>query len=221
MSKRFVRSLALLVAAGAIAAAGCSSDRSPLAPSTDTRSAANAQPSHGLLGGLLGGVIGTVGKLVNIVVTVVERPVALEQDVVWSFDAGPLGAKSGNRTVGLSIVIPPGALDKQVRITVTARKGKVIDYHFEPEGLQFAQPVVLTQEVSSGLLSSLLSGNRSLRGAYYASETLAYDPKTGTATVNELQPSVSASGYVSFQIRHFSGYVVASCENESSFGWFQ
>lgn len=221
MPKRFVRSFALLVAAGAIAAAGCSSDRSPVAPSTDTRSASSAPPSRGLLGGLLGGVIGTVGKLVNIVVTVVERPIALEQDVVWSFDAGPLGAASGNRTVGLSIVVPPGALDKQVRITVTARKGKVIDYHFEPEGLQFAKPVVLTQEVSSGLLSSLVSSNRSLRGAYYASETLAYDPKTGTATVNELQPSVSAPGYVSFQIRHFSGYVVASCENESSFGWFQ
>ena len=222
MSKRFLRALGLLLAAGTLAGAGCSGDRSPLAPApTETRSIQPAQPSQGLLGGLLGGVLGTVGKLVNIVVAVVERPVALQQDVVWSFYAGPGGASSGNRTVGLSIVIPPGALDRQVKITVTARKGQVIDYHFEPEGLQFAKPVVITQEVSSGLLSSLLGLNRTLRGAYYASETLAYDPKTGTATVNELQPSVTGPGFVSFQIRHFSGYVVASCDNESSFGWFQ
>ena len=224
MSKRFVKQLGLVLTVAALAVAGCSSERSPLAPPpVESRGIQpTAQPSNGLLGGLLGGVLGAVGKLVNIVVSVLERPVALQQDVVWSFYAGPGGATSGNRTVGLSIVVPPGALDRQVKITVTARKGKVIDYHFEPEGLQFAKPVVLTQEIpSQGLLGGLLSGNRTLRGAYYAAPTLSYDPKTGTATVNELQPSVTVPGYISFQIRHFSGYVVASCDNESSFSWFQ
>src|SRR6185503_13737525 len=218
MSKRFVKQLGLLLVAAGLAAAGCSGDRSPFAPqSAETRSVdPSAKPSNGLLGGLLGGLINTVGSVVNIVVGVVERPLALQQDVVWSFYAGPGGASSGNRTVGLSIVIPPGALDRQVKITVTAKKGKVIDYHFEPEGLQFAKPVVITQEVpSDGLLGDLLGGSsRTLRGAYYSAPTLVYDPATGKATVNELQPSVTGPGFVSFQIRHFSGYVVASCENE-------
>ena len=224
MPKRFVRIIGLALVAGAVAA-GCSGDRSPLAPAPAEQRSMQpaAQPSNSLLGGLLGGVLGTVGKLVNIVVSVVERPLALQQDVVWSFDAGPGGALSGNRTVGLSIAIPPGALDRQVRITVTAKKGKVIDYHFEPEGLQFAKPVVVTQEVQSGgLLGGLLGGGRqTLRGAYYSAPTLIYDPATGKATINELQPSVTGPGFVSFQIRHFSGYVVASCESESSFSWFQ
>ena len=223
MTKRLVAVLSLLLAAS-IAVAGCSGDRSPLAPAAPAGTTAlspAAPPSNSLLGGLLGGVIGTLGKVVNIVVSVLERPFALEQDVVWSFDAGPGGAISGNKTVGLSIVVPPGALDRTVRITVRAKQGRVINYQFQPEGLQFAKPVVLTQEVSTSLLGGLLGGNRTLKGAYYAAPELQYDPKTGKATVNEFQPTLTAPGYVSFQIRHFSGYVVASCENESSFGWFQ
>lgn len=226
MSKRLVAVLGLLLAAGT-AVAGCSADRSPLAPAAPSATARSLQPtaapSNSLLGGLIGGVVGTLGKLVNVVVSVLHRDVALDRDIVWSFDAGPNGAISGNRTVGLSITVPPGALDRTVRITVTAKKGRVIDYHFEPEGLQFAQPVVLTQTVSTSLLGSLLGSNRTLKGAYYAAPTLQYDPTTGKATVNEFQPTVSAPklGFVSFQIKHFSGYVVASCENESAFGWFQ
>lgn len=200
---------------------GCA-DRATTAPITP----AATQPANSLLGGLLGGVVGTVGKLLNIVVTLVERPVALNRDIVWSFDAGPNGALSGNRDAGLSITIPPGALDRNVRITVTARAGKVYDYHFEPEGLQFAKPVILTQDVSDnsllgGLVGGLLGGGstKSLRGAYYAAPALNYDPKTGQATVNELEPTVTVPGYVSFQIKHFSGYVVASCDN-GGFGGF-
>jgi hypothetical protein len=71
------------------------------------------------------------------------------------------------------------------------------------------------------LLGGLLGGNSnsSLRGAYYAAPTIKYDPTTNQATVNELEPTVTIPGYVSFQIRHFSGYVVASCDN-GGFGGF-
>src|SRR6185369_18025910 len=80
MKKRLlgVASAALLLSALAV---GCS-DRMPSAPSA---SPVPTQQSNSLLGGLLGGVIGTVSKLLNIVVTLVERPTALSQDVVWSF----------------------------------------------------------------------------------------------------------------------------------------
>ena len=219
MQKRLLNIIGAALVASAVVA-GCA-DRATTAPITP----AATQPSNSLLGGLIGGVVGTVGKLLNIVVTLVERPVALQQDVVWSFDAGPAGALSGNRAVGLSIAIPPGALDHTVRITVTARAGKVYDYHFEPEGLQFAKPVVLTQDVSDnsllgGLLGGLLGSNgKSVRGAYYAAPSLQYDPTTGQATVNELEPTVNVPGYVTFQIKHFSGYVVASC-NDGGFGGF-
>jgi len=220
MKKRLlgVASAALLLSALAV---GCS-DRIPSAP--QAASPIPTQQSNSLLGGLLGGVIGTVSKLLNIVVTLVERPTALSQDIAWSFDAGPGGAISANRQAGLSIAIPPGALSQNVRITVTVKAGKVYNYQFAPEGLQFALPVVVTQDVSDNsligsLLGGLLGSSKSVKGAYYSAPTLQYDPKTGSATVNELEPTVVGGGLLSFQIRHFSGYVVASC-NDSGFGGF-
>jgi hypothetical protein len=87
--------------------------------------------------------------------------------------------------------------------------------------LQFARPVVVTQDVSDnsllGLVGGLLGSSKTPRGAYYASPTLQYDPKTGTATVNELEPTISGAGYVSFQIKHFSGYTIAMCDNGGAF----
>jgi hypothetical protein len=220
MRKRLLGLVGFALAATMVIA-GCADRATAPAPA----SPAAGQPSRSLLGGLIGGVIGTVNNLLNIVVQLVARPVALQQDIVWSFDAGPLGASSGNRTAGLSIVIPPGALSQMVHITVTARAGNVYDYHFEPEGLQFAKPVVLTQDVSNnsllgGLLSGLLGGSStsSIRGAYYSAPTLQYDSNL-KATVNELEPTVSVPGYVTFQIKHFSGYVLASC-NDGGYGGF-
>lgn len=220
MKKRLlgVASAALLLSALAV---GCS-DRMPSAP--PSASPVPTQQSNSLLGGLLGGVIGTVSKLLNIVVTLVERPTALSQDIVWSFDAGPGGAISANRQAGLSIAVPPGALSQNVRITVTVKAGNVYNYQFAPEGLQFAVPVVVTQDVSDNsligsLLGGLLGSSKTAKGAYYSAPTLQYDPKTGTATVNELEPTVVGGGLLSFQIRHFSGYTVAMCDN-SGFGGF-
>jgi hypothetical protein len=220
MKKRLlgVASAALLLSALAV---GCS-DRMPSAPQTASR--VPTQQSNSLLGGLIGGVVGTVTKLLDIVVTLVERPTALSQDIVWSFDAGPGGAISANRQAGLSINVPPGALSQKVHITVTVKAGNVYNYQFAPEGLQFALPVVVTQDVSDNsligsLLSGLLGSTKTAKGAYYSAPTLQYDPKTGTATVNELEPTVVGGGLLSFQIRHFSGYTVAMCDN-SGFGGF-
>ena len=216
MKKRLlgVASAALLLSALAV---GCS-DRTLSAPRA--ASPVPTQQSNSLLGGLLG----TVSKLLNIVVTLVERPTALSQDIVWSFDAGPGGAISANRAAGLSISVPPGALSQNVRITVTVKAGNVYNYQFAPEGLQFALPVVVTQDVSDNsligsLLGGLLGSSKTAKGAYYSAPTLQYDPKTGTATVNELEPTVTGGGLLSFQIRHFSGYTVAMCDN-SGFGGF-
>jgi hypothetical protein len=193
--------------------AGCA-DRTPSAPLNP----AATQPSNSLLGGLVGGVVGTLGKLVNVVVSLLTRPAPLSQDIVWSFYAGPGGTISANRAAGLSITVPAGALSQTVKITVTVKAGNVYDYHFAPEGLQFAKPVVVTQDVSDnsllgGLLGGLLGSNKTPRGAYYTSPTLQYDPNTGTATVNEFEPTISGGGYVSFQIKHFSGYTIAMCDN--------
>lgn len=220
MRKRLLGVVSAMVLVCAVVV-GCA-DRVPSAPQA-TR--APAQPSNSLLGGLIGGVVGTVNNLLNIVVTLVQRPTTLQQDIVWSFDAGPGGVISANRAAGLSVTVPPGALAQNVRITVTVKAGNVYNYQFQPEGLQFAVPVVVTQDVSdnsliSSILGGLLGSTKTVKGAYYSSSTLQYDPKTGTATVNELEPTITGAGLLSFQIRHFSGYTVAMCDNGSSLGGF-
>lgn len=222
MRKRLlgVVSAALMVSALAV---GCS-DRMPSAPEVSANHAV-APASKSLLGGLVGGLLGTVNSLLNIVVTLVTRPATLQQDIVWSFYAGPAGTISANRTAGLSITVPPGALSQTVHITVTVKAGNVYNYQFQPEGLQFAVPVVVTQNVSdNSLLGSLLGGllgsNKTAKGAYYSASSLQYDPKTGSATVNELEPTITGGGLLSFQIRHFSGYTVAMCDNSSGVGGF-
>jgi len=212
MRKRLLGFVGVALIATAVIA-GCA-DRAPSAP----LGPAATQPSKSLLGGLLGGVINTAAKLLNIVVTLVQRPTTLQQDIVWSFDAGPAGTVSANRAAGLSVTVPPGALSQNVHITVTVKAGNVYNYQFAPEGLQFAVPVVVTQDVSdNSLLGSLLGGllgsNKTAKGAYYSAPTLQYDPKTGQATVNELEPTVTGAGLLSFQIRHFSGYTIAMCDN--------
>jgi hypothetical protein len=212
MRKRLLGLVGVALVASAVIA-GCA-DRTPSAPLTP----AATQPSKSLLGGLIGGVVGTVGKLLNIVVTLVARPTTLQRDVVWSFDAGPGGTVSANRTAGLSITVPPGALSQTTHITVTVKAGNVYNYQFQPEGLQFAVPVVVTQDVSNNsligsLLGGLLGSNKVVKGAYYSAPTLQYDPTTGQATVNELEPTITGAGLLSFQIKHFSGYTIAMCDN--------
>lgn len=221
MRKRLlgVVSAALMVSALAV---GCS-DRMPSAPQASGNRAV-APASKSLLGGLIGGLVGTVNNLLNIVVTLVTRPTTLQQDIVWSFYAGPGGTISANSAAGLSITVPPGALSQTVRITVTVKAGNIYNYQFQPEGLQFAVPVVVTQNVSdnsliSSLLSGLLGSTKTAKGAYYSAPTLQYDATTGAATVNELEPTIVGSGLLSFQIRHFSGYTIAMCDN-SSLGGF-
>jgi hypothetical protein len=216
MRKHLLKFVGVALIASAVVV-GCS-DRITNVPASPA-----VQPNRSLLGGLLGGVIGTVTNLVNIVVTLVARPTTLQNDISWSFYAGPGGVVSSNSAAGLSITVPPGALSQTTRITVTVKAGNVYNYQFQPEGLQFAQPVVVTQNLTdNSLLGSLLGGltgtSTNIRGAYYSASTLQYDPTTGQATVNELEPTVAIPGYVSFSIKHFSGYTLANC-NGGSGGW--
>src|SRR5690348_8563249 len=172
--KRFSLVLLSSVALSALGL-GCSADHAPESPTA----VAPTAPNESLLGGLT-----------STVVSVVDWAVPLSSNVTWSFTAGPAGARSSNAAAGLTMVIPPGALAKTVTITVTAVKGSVVNYQFQPAGLQFAYPVTLTQNMSlTSTLLNTLTGT-TLKGAYYSSSTLQYNSSTNTATVNEYEPTV-------------------------------
>lgn len=199
-----VRSLLGFAAAAAVLVTACAdSTRAPA-----TAPVAPSETSARLLDGVFGTVTGTVGSLLA---SPVHRKSALANDVSWSFYAGPLGAKSSNAAVGLTVQVPSGALDKTVKITVTALKGTVVAYRFEPH-LEFDRPVILTQDlmlVDSGLLDSgLLS---TFQGAHFEGDTPEMTDD-GLAIVTEVVSAVTNlfSKKVSFGVRHFSGWILAS-----------
>ena len=199
-----VRSLLGFAAAATVLMTACAdSTRAPA-----TAPVAPSETSAQLLDGLLGTVTGTVGTLLA---SPVHRKSALANDVSWSFYAGPLGARSSNPAVGLTVQVPSGALDKTVKITVTALEGTAVAYRFEPH-LEFDRPVVLTQDltlVNTGLLGSGLLSR--FQGAHFEGDRPEMTDG-GLAVVTEVVSAIVNlfSKKVSFGVGHFSGWILTS-----------
>lgn len=197
MSKRRSK-LTTFALAAVLLGTACSDAGQPLAPAPiQVGSGASEQ----LLGGIIGGVINAV---TNLLVPPVNRTTPLASDVSWTFTAGPAGAVSSNASVGLTIVIPTGALATTQTITVTALAGAPVAYKFEPH-LQFARKVYLTQKLS-GTTAGLLSP---VSGAHFATDRL--EMSGGLAVVTELVPSLTSllTRTTTFGVTHFSGWIVA------------
>lgn len=147
----------------------------------------------------------------------VNRQQPLASDEAWSFDVGPAGTTVHYPSAGLTIMVPPGAVAATTRITCIALHGGAVAYRFEPHGLQFAQPVQLTQTLRSLRLKPSSLGMPQLIGGYFADDSLVTDATTGDARALEILPvqiDVRGHNAVLF-IRHFSGYTVASAARDS------
>jgi len=109
---------------------------------------------------------------------------------------GPLG---GALAVGPHrLFIPPGALDAPVQITAIAPADTVNRIRFEPQGLTFQRPALLTMSYANcGALASLVP-----KRIAYTSDALA---------IVELLPTVDvlATRTVSGRLEHFSDYAIA------------
>ena len=190
-----------------VALIGTACSDTPTAPSVQRGGSA----SSNLLG--LGGAVGSpVGTVTSLLLPPVHRTTPLVADVTWSFVAGPGGAVSSNPDVGLTIVVPAGALFTTETITVTAPAGSPVAYKFAPH-LVFNGAVSLTQALSGtdvGLLGSTL-----LYGAHFATEDLQLSAD-GLATVTELVPASLNifTNTATFKVKHFSGWILASGEVE-------
>ena len=180
----------------------------------DMNSLATAPRSVGSDAQLVGGLVEpTVASAGNALVAPLDRTTPLVEPISWSFIVGPDGATSTNAASGLTIAVPRGALSSTVTITVTALAGSAVAYRFEPHGLTFSRNVTLTQNLagtSAGVLSGLV-----LQGAHFPGDEpvitdgLALVTETVNAHINPL------SNTVSFPIRHFSGWIVATGRSSS------
>jgi len=161
------------------------------------------------------GVVETPG---GALVSPVRRQQPMANDVSWSFDVDARGTTVRYPSAGLTITVPAGAVAAPTHITVFALRGAPLAYRFEPHGLQFAQPIQLTQSLHGLLLGSGSQPIPRLFGAYFADDSLATDSATGNAHVVEILPvqiDVRAHNAI-LSVRHFSGYTVASAVNDST-----
>lgn len=138
----------------------------------------------------------------------ITRSTPLANDVTWSFTVGSGGGTSSNSTVGLTVSVPAGAIDAPTTITVTALKGAEVAYQFEPHGLQFERKLTLTQKLQGTSAGSQLLPL--LSGAYFAQDEPILT--SGLALVSEVLSGLlnPLAKTFSFQVEHFSGYLVAS-----------
>ena len=148
----------------------------------------------------------------------VRREHPIGQEVTWSFDVDARGTTVRNPSTGLTITVPAGAVAGPTHITVVAQRGAPLAYRFEPHGLQFAQPIRLTQSLHGLLLGGEPRPIPRLFAGYFADDSLATDEATGDARVIEILPvqiDVRAHNAILF-VRHFSGYTVASAAADSN-----
>lgn len=193
-----MRALLALAVTSTVVVTACSDASRPFATAPDV---AGARESQNLLGGLLGG-------LTSLLIAPVHRTTPLPADVAWTFTAGPGGAISSNESVGLTVMVPPGALSSTQTITVTALAGSPVAYRFEPH-LEFDRKVYLKQSLagtSVGLLSGL-----TFKGAHFPGDAPVYTD-SGLAIVDEVVSALLSvwTRTVTFGVGHFSGWIVAS-----------
>ena len=202
-----VRALIGLATAATVFTTACS-DSATSALTAPVRADSSATQSH-LLGGLLGVVTNTLNALLA---SPVKRYTPLTQDVSWTFVAKPGGAVSQNSSVGLTIVVPPGAVDSYRTITVTALKGSAVAYRFEPH-MEFDRKVILTQDLRGTTAGGLLNLT-AVKGAHFEGDVLDY--VNGKVKVTEIVPALLSwlTKTASFGVDHFSGWIVASGYSE-------
>jgi hypothetical protein len=187
---------AALIGAFALSLAACTADVAPSAPRAPDVIAAS-QPTNDLLGLELdlGETVSGLGETVSGLLSslTVFRCETPEYGTVTE----TVGRDGGLIKVGPhSLYIPPGALRESVSITATAKAGNQVKVDFQPEGLRFRRPAVLT-------LSYAHCPNLPLRPKIvYVNDLLS---------ILELLPSLNdrSKGRVSGRLDHFSGYAFA------------
>ena len=159
------------------------------------------------------GPIGTVSdEIVNpaVLATALRRTKTLSRDYTASITLSSSGGSLKIPEAGLNVNIPRGAITKTTTITVTALKGDLVAYEFQPHGIRFAVPLKLTQDLTYTTWAGN-TGNTALEAGYFAN-TSQIDWASGSVWINEFLPvTVQATGNrLHWEVYHFSGYMISS-----------
>jgi hypothetical protein len=181
----------LVLAAAAVTLAACADD--PMAPGPDLA--------------FSGGKLPSAAKVKLLKRTPPLKTVETKSLTITATKGGTITLP----TAGLTVTVPVGAIRTgSLTITVRAHAGKSVAYDFQPHGVVFAKPLTLTQDLGKTSWKQL--GNVTLYGGYYPGEV---DDANSLATITESFPiRITTDGKkatrASFDIWHFSGYVVST-----------
>ncbi|MEO5567465.1 MAG: hypothetical protein ABIR92_03180 [Gemmatimonadaceae bacterium] len=152
-------------------------------------------------------------------VNVVTRDTPLPAPLSASATIGVLGGVITLPGAGLKVVVPALSLTKSTNITVTAVAGNQLAYEFQPHGIRFLVPLVVTQNLvgTSALSGGLLP--QPLSAGYFANLS-DLDPLAGTGLVTELLGTTVSlvTKTVTFSVVHFSGYLIATGKESQTSG---
>jgi hypothetical protein len=142
--------LALLLTAGVSCTTADTNPMAPVAQPIEQQSQPLLLPSQPLvldgLGGVVGGVVTGVVDLAGGVVTGLLNVTGLLscQEQRYDVEYETIGPKGGTIKVGKhTLVIPKGALFRNVRIKAEQMRGPTNSVRFSPEGLQFEKSATL------------------------------------------------------------------------------
>jgi hypothetical protein len=137
------------------------------------------------------------------------RRTPLAESITVTQAIGSAGGVISIPAAGFTVTVPRGAVLSTTTFSVTAPAGRVVAYVFGPHGATFNVPLVVTQDLSNTIRDGLLP--QSFFAAYFRSID-DVNLEDGAAAVSEILDSVvlPAPGMLSFSIRHFSGYMVAT-----------
>ena len=155
-----------------------------------------------------GARLSSLGLAGNADVLTRSRPLA--SDITVSKEIGPEGGSLELPQTGLTLVVPPGAVMRRITFTVTALGGELVAYEFGPHGSRFPVPLRVTQRIQ-GVDLGTLDQARTVKAAYFQDRT-RLDYGLRRAEIDELLPARLdlGAGRITFQVRHFSGYMVSS-----------
>lgn len=182
---------------------------------SDSMTAPSLSPESTRSNGLLGGVGELVGGVVNLLIPVkaLTRNTPVSAPMTRSVTFTKAGGVIEIAELGLRVEVPAGAIPRDtMTITVTAQKGDMVAYDFQPHGTKFLKPLVFRQNLVGTSWGSSLLGT--LHGGYFKS-TSQLNEARNTALLDELLPALILNRQVTFDINHFSGYMVSSGKQNS------
>jgi hypothetical protein len=180
----------LLTLAAAIFAAACG-DTGTTAPKQSAASTAPAQ---------------TAILSSPLTVNVAQRDVPLTRSVTTSVNVSWFGGSMMLPGTGLSVIIPPFAVNRPITLTATAQPGSSVAYDFGPHGTHFNLPLIMVQDLSHVQMAGV--NPLGMFAGYYSS----VNDNAGTASITELlNLGVNVANLSAiFTVTHFSGYLIAT-----------